>query len=129
MKEQNIRGLNTEEIKMKQREINKEDENEYNWTQIAHLECLKTQFVYREIIYPLEISGIISCQDRDALEFYYLLSARCFSNMSPINDELEERSRDGRNKELISNLRDQITQLYNQVQKKFADFSEKLTKT
>lgn len=49
--------------------------------------------------------------------------------MSPINDELEERSRDGRNKELISNLRDQITQLYNQVQKKFADFSEKLTKT
>lgn len=34
----------------------------------------------------------------------------------------------GRNKELISNLKEQIKRLYDQVQTKFIDFSEKLTK-
>jgi|688.fasta_scaffold982473_1 hypothetical protein len=46
--------------------------------------------------------------------------------MSPIQDELEKRHK---NKDMIKNLNDQITPLYNQVKAKFLDFSEKLTKT
>jgi hypothetical protein len=46
--------------------------------------------------------------------------------VSPIQYELENRLK---NKEMIRNLNDQITPLYNQVRSKFLEFSEKLTKT
>ncbi len=46
--------------------------------------------------------------------------------MSPIQDELDKRQK---NKDMIRNLNDQITPLYNQVRSKFLEFSDKLTKT
>ena len=44
--------------------------------------------------------------------------------MSPIQHELLTRHR---NKELIQNLQDQITPLYNRVQAEFIDYSKQLT--
>jgi hypothetical protein len=46
--------------------------------------------------------------------------------MSPIQDELDKRQK---NKEMIRNLSEQVTPLYNQVRSKFLEFSEKLTKS
>jgi hypothetical protein len=67
--------------------VDKEENEEFEWAEEAHLECLKTQFVYRELIFPMEVSELKA--DRNTIELYYLLAARAFNNMSPIHDEIE----------------------------------------
>lgn len=60
---------------------------------------------------------------RTDIEFLYLLSARCFFNMSPINNEIE------RNKTSIAmNMADTVKDLYHKVVAKFTEYSKKLKK-
>jgi hypothetical protein len=74
---------------------------------------------------PIESAEWLRLSDRSTVEFMYLLTARCFSNMSPIQHELEVRKK---NREMINNLNEQVTPLYKQVSEKFGKLSQDLTK-
>lgn len=117
--------MNSEEMKRKEKDVDNGENEEFAWASKTHLECLKTQFIYREIIMPIESGEWLRLSERSTVEFMYLLTARCFNNMSPIQHQLEVRKQ---NKEMISNLNGQITPLYSQVREKFTKLSQDLTK-
>jgi hypothetical protein len=52
---------------------------------LAHLECLKTELIYHQILVPIERGHLLDLEDREVVEFMFLISARCFQNVSPIS--------------------------------------------
>lgn len=60
----------------------------------------------------------------------FLLSARCFNNMSPISFKIEDgkRKKDQKMENAkVENLYAQVKDLYMRVSERFSDYSKKLT--
>lgn len=53
------------------------------------VECLKTELIYEEIFEKIEKNGLLDLEEREVKEFMYMLTARCFLNISPINAKME----------------------------------------
>ena len=82
---------------------------------MAHLEVLKTEAIYKRVLKNIRNTKFHT-SSREALEFMYLLSARCFNNISIIQWEIDHRPT---NKEIIEDLRKQAAPLYSDVSHHF----------
>lgn len=104
--------------------MSKEDDKIFIWAKETHLECLKTELIYDEIIEPIKQNKLLDLECRTVIEFMYLLSTRCLNNMSVINDEME-RYKD--NKTILS-LYNTVKDLYKKILENWQEFSLSLTK-
>lgn len=55
----------------------------------------------------------------------YLITARCFNNMSPISDKIAKEDKKSNIK--VRNLYEQVQELYKKVYEKFIFYGDKLT--
>ena len=111
--------------KEKENMIDKMDRSEdkiLTWARQTHLECLKTELILKEIINPIEMENIFPLNNRKVVEMMYLLSARCFFNMSFVMDKLENEDH-----AIVQNLKRTVHDLYQAVTKKFNEYSQLLT--
>ena len=89
----------------------------------AHLECLKTELLYNQIIRPIQEHKVFEMSERQTVELMYLLSVRGFNNMSPISDRIEK----GKQERLVDNLYSQSKTLYEKVKREFLKYGDELT--
>jgi hypothetical protein len=54
------------------------------------IECLKNELIYQEVIAKLEGKQMLDMTERVSIELIYLLSSRCFLNLSPIKLHMEK---------------------------------------
>ena len=50
------------------------------------------KYIFDEIIIPIEENNLLDMTEKKNIELMYLLSMRCFINMSNIKDEMEEKN-------------------------------------
>ena len=108
---------------IKRKEISNEDAKVRNWVEEQHLECLKTEFIFKVIFLPIEEKKCLDLSERRNMEFMYLLISRCFFNMSFINEEVKHA-----NHELVQSLKENVAVLYKAIVKKFQSYCSKLKK-
>lgn len=108
---------------IKRKEISNEDAKVRNWVEEQHLECLKTEFIFKAIFLPIEEKKCLDLSERRNMEFMYLLISRCFFNMSFINEEVKHA-----NHELVQSLKENVAVLYKAIVKKFQSYCSKLKK-
>lgn len=70
-----------------QKKTNREEEI-YNILEADNFEAQKSFFILHRIILPLKKS--ISLEDRSTVTFFYLLSSRCFTNISYAFDKIKK---------------------------------------
>jgi hypothetical protein len=92
----------------------------------AHLECLKTELIYYQLIVPIERGELLNLGDREVVEFMFLIAARCFQNVSPISLKVEVEKY--RVNPMVRSLYEQVGDLYQKVREKFELYSQRLTK-
>lgn len=90
-----------------------------------HLASLKTELIFNEIFTLIETRNLLNFEERETIEFAYLLLSRCFLNMSPLKEEIKGNPYPHK---AFFSLNDQINHLYGQVKEKFEEYSQKLTK-
>ena len=103
--------------------IDRTEDNLLEWARVTHLECLKTELILKEMIIPIEMNNVFKTQSRRVIELMYLLSARCFFNMSFVKDQLEHE-----NHPIVQNLKRTVQDVYESVCQKFNQYSSALTK-
>lgn len=109
-----LEPLSEKEKQKKKEELDKTELNIVQWAVSRHLECLKTELIYREIILPIEKSQMLDFKLRKVVELMYLLSARCYFNMSFVKNEFEDS-----NNPIVVNLKKTVDILYKEVYEKF----------
>lgn len=55
-----------------------------------YLDCKKTQLIIYRLITPIEQSGVFDMNKRKVVELMYLLSTRCFCNLSFLREDIKE---------------------------------------
>ena len=75
------------------------------------MEVLKTEVIYKKV-FKNSYNSNFHKMSREALEFMYLLAARCFNNITIIQWEIDHRPN---NKEIIEDLKKQAAPLYSDV--------------
>ena len=68
-----------------------------------YVECLKTEFILKDIIIPIEEKKVFSLKDRKTIELLYLLSSRCYCNMSTVQFQIDHQKH-----EVIKNLMENV---------------------
>lgn len=90
-----------------------------------HLSCLKTEFIYHNIVSVIERDNLINLSARESIEFMHLLLSRCFKNMSVLKDYLKKHPTNAHR--ALRNLDEQIRSLYDLVTRKFWELDALLT--
>ena len=57
-----------------------------------YLGVMVGKYIFDEIIIPIEENNLLDMTEKKNIELMYLLSMRCFINMSNIKDEMEEKN-------------------------------------
>jgi hypothetical protein len=68
--------------------MNTYEDELYKWVKNNHLECLKTELIYIEIVEKIEKNQMLDLDNRDVIELIYLLLTRCYSNISCIKSKM-----------------------------------------
>lgn len=87
-----IEKLSQKDKEKKQKEVDKTEMNMMQWAIANHLECLKTELILRDIILPIEERKMLDLNNRKSVELMYLLSSRCFINMSFVLNDFVDSS-------------------------------------
>ena len=122
-KKKNVEWISPFASEIKRKEISNEDTKVKNWVEDQHLECLKTEFIFKTIFLPIEEKKCLDLSSRRNVEFMYLLISRCFFNMSFINEEVKHADH-----ELVQSLKENVAVLYKMIIKKFESYCLKLKK-
>lgn len=74
--------------------MDKEEDKILQWVRENYHECLKTEFILKEIVIPIEKRHLLNFNDRKNVELMYLITSRCFLNMSFIQFEIKKTEHD-----------------------------------
>jgi hypothetical protein len=87
-------------------------------------DCSKIECVFNEIIEPIEKRKLFDLDSREVIKMMYLLSARCFLDISPICREIKEiSSKDPR----IERFCRHVKSLYEKVAQRWMEYSRQMT--
>jgi hypothetical protein len=90
---QDVIRLTQAQATNKMKELKDHEDTLFQWARVTHLECLKTQLIYNEIVQKIEVNSLLDLCERQNVEFMYLLCTRCKNNISVINDKLKKENK------------------------------------
>lgn len=59
--------LTRQEISDKKKELNQEDSERFKWAKETHLECLKTELIYNELLLAIENHKLLDLNEREVV--------------------------------------------------------------
>jgi hypothetical protein len=95
--------------------IDKTEEAEYLQIKQYYEGCLKVDFIIRDIVQPLIDNSYFDIAERESIELVYLLSSRCFAEISKVNFQTESRRPSAYHNLLVDCVKRATSTLYAQV--------------
>ena len=102
--------------------IDQTDQQNYKWAKIQYLECLKAELWLEQVIFPIEDDHLFNMKSRRVSEMMYLLSSRCFLNLSFVKDRMPHDDCI-----YIYKLKEMVAHLYEKCRACFDKYSGLLT--
>jgi hypothetical protein len=104
--------------------INKNEHIQYEKLRNYYLQCLKVDFIYYDIIAQLNEMEKLK-EEREFVEFMYLLISRCFFEMSQLNVITKNNVFKSKSQNvLISCIKRQTAHLYSDVKRSWEKYSK-----
>lgn len=110
-----VNNLKKEEINEHlERKDNKEDKI-YTELQSQYFEAQKSNFILNSILKPIRNDNLLDFKERKNIEFMYVVSSRCFRNVSNVKEWFRKLQEDEReeNAYLIKQYQSSVEDVYN----------------